>query len=112
MILYPLAFKRIITNLLTNAIRYGNNKPITIVLECNNQFITIKIKDQGNGIPNEFNEKVFQPFYRLEKSRNSVTGGSGLGLAIARQLAHSHDWKIKITPRKKQGTIASLIIPR
>lgn len=111
-ILYPLAFKRIVTNLLSNAIRYGNNKPITVILNCDNNSATVQIKDQGNGIPNEFKEKVFQPFYRLEKSRNSATGGSGLGLAIARQLAHSHNWEIALTPRKKQGTIASLIVPR
>ncbi len=109
-ILYPLAFKRIITNLLTNAIRYGNNKPITIILECSDKLTTIQIKDRGNGIPDEFNEKVFQPFYRLEKSRNSATGGSGLGLAIARQLAHSHNWEINLTPRKNGGTNATLLI--
>ncbi len=109
-ILYPLAFKRIITNLLTNAIRYGNNKPITISLNCDSNSTTIQIKDQGNGIPDEFNEKVFQPFYRLEKSRNSATGGSGLGLAIARQLARSHNWEIALTPRKNGGTNATLLI--
>ena len=109
-ILHPMAFKRVLTNLITNAIRYGENKPIEIWFDCNDKQTTIQIKDNGPGIPAEFLEKVFQPFYRLEKSRNSKTGGSGLGLAIVQQLSDSHNWKVSLSSRKSGGTNATMII--
>ena len=109
-LLYPLAFKRVLTNLITNAIRYGNNKPVIVALHCNNAQIVIQVKDRGLGIPEEFKEKIFQPFYRLETSRNSATGGSGLGLAIVKQLVDSHNWKVSLNPRKNGGTNAVISI--
>ncbi len=110
-ILYPMAFKRVLTNLLTNAVRYGQNKPVKIVLYCNDKQTTVQIKDSGIGIPKEFTEKVFQPFYRIEKSRNNKTGGSGIGLAIVQQLVNLHGWQINLKPLKNGGTNAILIIP-
>jgi two-component system osmolarity sensor histidine kinase EnvZ len=110
-LLYPMAFKRILSNLITNAIRYGENSPIQVVLKCNNAQIKVQVKDRGLGIPKKYSDKVFQPFYRLEKSRNSDTGGSGLGLAVVRQLADSHHWHVSLSPRKNGGTNAILIIP-
>lgn len=109
-LLYPMAFKRILTNLITNAVRYGNNKPVSIVLNCSNTHIIVKVKDRGPGIPKAFKEKIFQPFYRLETSRNSATGGSGLGLAIVQQLVDSHNWSVSLNPRKTGGTSAVLTI--
>lgn len=108
--IYPVAFRRIITNLITNAIRYGDNKPIQISLYCDNNQLIIEIIDNGPGIDQAFREKVFQPFYRLEKSRNSGTGGSGLGLAIVRQLAETHDWIVKLSSSKNGGTKATVVI--
>ena len=108
-ILYPMAFRRILTNLITNAIRYGNNKPVEIVFSCTNKQTMIQIKDSGLGIPKESMKKVFQPFYRLEKSRNSETGGSGLGLAIVQQLADSHNWEVSLTTRKNNGINATIV---
>ncbi|WPE18016.1 ATP-binding protein [Candidatus Thioglobus autotrophicus] len=67
-------------------------------------------KVSGKGAPEAFKEKIFQPFYRLETSRNSATGGSGLGLAIVQQLVDSHNWRISLNPRKKGGTNAVLSI--
>ena len=52
--------------------------------------------DDGPGIPEEFREKVFQPFFRLDQSRSRLTGGSGLGLAIVQQLCEAHGWRIGI----------------
>ena len=109
-LLYPMAFKRVLTNLITNAIRYGNNKPVIVVLHCSNTQIVVQVKDRGLGIPEEFKEKIFQPFYRLETSRNSATGGSGLGLAIVKQLADSHNWKVSLNQRKNGGTNAVISI--
>ncbi len=92
------------TNLINNTICYGNKKQVLIIFNCDTDNLTIHIKDSGAGIPEEFIDKVFRPFYRLEKSRNSKTGGGGLGLAIVRQLSNLHNWDIQIKRRKSTGT--------
>ena len=109
--LQPLALRRILSNLLINALRYGNNNPVSISYECQKEAIIIQIMDRGPGIPEEHREAVFRPFFRLEKSRSSETGGSGLGLAIVRQLADAHGWKVQLLPRTGGGTNAVLTIP-
>lgn len=109
--LNPLALQRIVSNLLENAIRYGEGMPVSVECNCDKDFLTIEILDHGPGIPPEQREAVFQPFFRLEKSRSSVTGGSGLGLAIVRQLADANGWTVKLLERDGGGTCARLIIP-
>lgn len=107
------AFRRVINNLIENAIRYGKGNEIYIKCQCKQQQIKISILDQGDGIPADKLKEVFQPFYRLEQSRGSGTGGSGLGLAVVRQLADSHNWNVELKPRDGLGgTIAEIIIPR
>ncbi len=97
------AFRRILCNLLDNAIRYSNNKAIELFCIKENEKLVIRILDQGTGIPPDKLEAVFQPFYRLDNSRNKKTGGSGLGLAIVKQLCDIHGWKIQLIPRLKNG---------
>lgn len=109
--LNPLALQRIISNLLENAIRYGEGKPVSIECSCDKDFLTLQVLDRGPGIPSEDREAVFQPFFRLEKSRNSKTGGSGLGLAIVRQLANTNGWTVQLLERDGGGTCARLVIP-
>ncbi|MBL3591705.1 MAG: HAMP domain-containing protein [gamma proteobacterium endosymbiont of Lamellibrachia anaximandri] len=110
--LNPLALRRVISNLLGNAIRYGDSKPIKVELECNESLLKIRIQDQGPGIPADQRESVFLPFYRLEKSRSTTTGGSGLGLAIVRQLADANGWSVELMAAPGSGTVALVIIPR
>ena len=109
--LQPLALRRILTNLLANALRYGDGKPVSITYDCQKEAVIIQIMDRGPGIPAEHVEAVFRPFFRLEKSRGSETGGSGLGLAIVRQLTDANGWKIQLMPRAEGGTNAVLTIP-
>ena len=101
-----LAFRRIINNLLANAIRYGDGKPVSVNYECYKERLTIQIKDNGPGIPSEQIDAVFRPFYRLETSRGSGSGGSGLGLAIVKQLADANGWEVKLLSRPEGGTSA------
>ena len=108
--LQPLAIRRILNNLLVNAIRYGQSKLVSIECVCTPEQFNIRIMDRGLGIPDDKLEAVFRPFYRLETSRGSGTGGSGLGLAIVKQLADANGWDIKLLPRSGGGTIASLTI--
>ena len=107
----PMAIRRILTNLIENAIRYGEGKVVTLACQCNTEAIVIRVLDRGPGIPADQVENVFRPFYRLESSRSSATGGSGLGLAIARQLADANGWQIQLLPRDGGGTEARLVIP-
>lgn len=108
----PTAFFRIIDNFLSNAVRYGEGKPIKITLRHNHKegFI-IQVKDSGIGIEADQIEKVFQPFYRIEGSRNRDTGGSGVGLSIVRQLSELYGWTSKLEPGDGGGVVATLIIP-
>jgi two-component system osmolarity sensor histidine kinase EnvZ len=107
----PMALRRIVANLLGNAVRYGAGQPVTIALTCDEEAAVIRVLDRGPGIPPEQAENVFRPFYRLEASRSTTTGGSGLGLAIARQLADANGWKIELLPREGGGTEARLTLP-
>ena len=105
------AFRRVLLNLLDNAFRYGDNSPVTLSCKKEKHQLTIQVLDEGPGIPTEKLETVFQPFYRLDHSRNKKIGGSGLGLAIVKQLCDAHSWKIQLLPRKNQGLEASIEIP-
>jgi two-component system osmolarity sensor histidine kinase EnvZ len=109
-LLPPMALRRILTNLLDNAVRYGEGGTIEIACTCEGRRTTVSVADRGPGIPVDELEAVFEPFYRVDKSRSSVTGGSGLGLAIAKQLADSNDWLLSIRPRRDGGVVASLTI--
>ncbi len=106
------ALRRILTNLLDNALRHGGGRPVTLDLECTPREVRITIGDQGPGIPPELRDKVFEPFYRIETSRSRRTGGSGLGLAIVRQLAEVNGWQITLHRNPAGGTDATLQLPR
>ena len=105
---------RVLHNLIENALRYGNNrgnnKPVTIRLGKQSDTPMISILDRGPGIPEEEQEAVFRPFYRLEGSRNLKTGGSGLGLAIVRQLCQAQGWEMSFHSRSGGGTEARLLL--
>lgn len=107
----PLALRRILANLLDNAVRYGNGQPIDIEYDVLPDSVEIRILDRGTGIPETEREAVFQPFRRLDPSRSSQTGGSGLGLAIVRQIAIANDWTVTLDARPGGGTIARVRLP-
>ncbi|MEN8107959.1 MAG: ATP-binding protein [Pseudomonadota bacterium] len=100
--------KRILDNLLANAIRYGDGNPVTVRLTEEETVPLIRILDRGPGIPDGMQAAVFRPFYRLENSRSMETGGSGLGLAIVQQLCIAQGWEITLQPRTGGGTEACL----
>lgn len=106
----PRALRRILDNLIQNAVRYGGAEPATVECDSEEENIRIRVLDRGPGIAPDQLEAVFRPFYRIESSRSGVTGGSGLGLAIARQLADANGWQIKLLVREGGGTEARLIL--
>ena len=105
----PQALKRGITNLVANAIKFGSRA--RIVVRDGSQ-LEISISDDGPGIPPEELEKVFEPFYRVESSRNRDTGGTGLGLSIARDVAQTHGGSIALRNRPQGGLEVRLTLPR
>ncbi|GFE88050.1 ATP-binding protein [Steroidobacter agaridevorans] len=105
----PLALKRCLGNLVQNAIRHGVRA--TIQIEDGSQLI-VRILDEGPGIPEDMLEKVFEPFFRLEHSRNRDTGGTGLGLSIARDIAQAHGGSLSLHNRQNGGLEARLTLPR
>ncbi len=106
----PHALRRCLTNLLDNAIRYG--KRATVRLEDGAERITIRVLDEGPGIPEEELEKAFEPFFRGEASRSRETGGTGLGLGIARNIARAHGGELALKNRAGGGLEAVLTLPR
>jgi signal transduction histidine kinase len=74
--------------------------------------LVIRVRDAGPGIPADELERVFEPFYRLESSRNRDTGGTGLGLSIARDVAQAHGGSLALTNLPEGGLEALLTLPR
>ncbi|MBI4292871.1 MAG: HAMP domain-containing protein [Betaproteobacteria bacterium] len=105
----PLALRRCLTNLIDNAVRYGRRA--TIMVEDAADRITIRIVDEGPGIPEEDLERAFEPFFRGEQSRNRETGGTGLGLGIARNIARAHGGDLQLKNRPGGGLEATLSLP-
>ena len=106
----PLALKRCLGNLVDNALQYGEHA--TIAVSDSNDELTIRVLDDGPGIPEEELDRVFEPFYRLESSRNRATGGTGLGLSIARDVAQAHGGSLTLANREGGGLEARLVLPR
>jgi len=105
----PHALRRILTNLVDNALKYGERAELRVRLEQDHLYIDVC--DTGPGIPEAQLLAVLQPFYRVEGSRNRETGGSGLGLAIAHQLALSLAGELSLHNRSEGGLCARLKLP-
>jgi signal transduction histidine kinase len=105
----PQALKRCLINLVANAIQFGSRAELAV--EDGPELI-IRVRDRGPGIPAAELERVFEPFYRLESSRNRDSGGSGLGLAIARDIAQAHGGSLTLANLPAGGLEATLRLPR
>jgi two-component system osmolarity sensor histidine kinase EnvZ len=103
------AFQRCVTNLVSNAMRYGQH--VAVHAGRRGQSLEIVVDDDGPGIPEDKREEVFRPFYRLEGSRNPGTGGIGLGLTIARDVVRSHGGEIMLDRSPAGGLRARVRLP-
>jgi signal transduction histidine kinase len=106
----PLALKRCIENLVSNAVRYGSIAHINL-FDSREQLI-ITVVDDGPGIPDHQLEAVLEPFYRVEGSRSRDTGGVGLGLSIASEIANRHGGTIQLENIRPSGLRATIAFPR
>ena len=105
-------FQQILTNLIDNAAKYSTDgKTVTISTELSENFVEIKITDEGVGIKQEDFDKVFKKFSRLENHLTSTTQGNGLGLYITKQLVENMGGQISFTSEINKGTIFRLLMP-
>ena len=101
---------RLVYNLVENAIKY--NHPlgqVTVTAYQRNKHVYLSVEDTGSGIPKELRERVFEPFFRVDKSRSRELGGVGLGLALVHEIVRVHDGSIRIKSGKTGGTIFEVI---
>ncbi|HEY9061189.1 MAG TPA: ATP-binding protein [Pseudobacteroides sp.] len=108
----PVRIKQAIVNVLDNAIKYSQKSEINVrLLECGSN-VRLDIEDNGCGIPKDLMEKIFEPFYRVDKARTREIGGNGLGLSITKEIVEKHDGKIVVNSIEGVGTKVSIILPK
>ena len=97
---------QVLTNLIVNSIKYGSDNGYTkvIVEDFNKEKVIVRIIDNGEGIEEEHIPRLFERFYRVEKSRSKERGGSGLGLSIVQKVLEAHNSKINVTSKLGKGT--------
>ena len=101
-----------LNNLIENAVKYNYDDGwVRVTLNADHKFFYVKIEDSGVGIPDEFQDKVFERFYRVDKARSRETGGTGLGLALTRNVVLLHRGSIKLYSKEKEGTTFTVRIP-
>ncbi|MFS2055758.1 sensor histidine kinase, partial [Variovorax sp. CT11-76] len=105
----PNALRRILANLIDNALKFGTEVSVRVQPEAAGGQLRIAVVDNGPGIPADELDAVLKPFYRVESSRNRDTGGTGLGLAIAQQLATAMGAQLRLANRPEGGLEASLL---
>ena len=101
---------RLVYNLVENAIKYNRiNGSVTVKAFAKDKHIYLTVADTGNGIPEDLKERVFEPFFRLDKSRSRELGGVGLGLALVHEIVRVHDGSIQVKDNPSGGTIFEVI---
>jgi two-component system sensor histidine kinase ArlS len=103
---------RLVYNLVENAIKYNfSGGTVTVTATQQNSLLHLTVEDTGNGIPEELKEQIFEPFFRLDKSRSRELGGVGLGLALVREIVRVHNGSILVKNNANSGTTFEVIFP-
>ena len=101
----PQRISQVMTNLIENAIKYGkDNGKVIVHFEEDKKHFVISVRDNGPGIPSEHLPRIFERFYRVDKSRSREKGGTGLGLAIVKHILSAHGSKITVASKVDKGT--------
>lgn len=107
--LRPQSMRRALRNIIENAQRYGGGAEVSV--RTDPEHVQILVTDKGPGIPEADLQQVFEPFFRLEKSRSRETGGTGLGLSIARTIIRAHGGDVALSNRAEGGLLATVTLP-
>ena len=103
---------RLVFNLIENAVKYNRRGgSVSVSVHKENDVVVISISDTGCGIPEEYRESIFQPFFRVDKSRSRQMGGVGLGLALVHEIAVLHGGSVRAEPGNKSGTVFIVTLP-
>ena len=103
---------RLVYNLVENAIKYNHSGgQVTVTADRKEKHVYLSVEDTGTGIPEELKERVFEPFFRVDKSRSRELGGVGLGLALVREIVRVHDGSITVRSNPSGGTVFDVILP-
>ena len=101
---------RLVYNLVENAIKYNHSDgQVIVTAERKEKHVYLSVEDTGNGIPKELKERVFEPFFRVDKSRSRELGGVGLGLALVHEIVRTHDGSITVRDNPSGGTIFEVV---
>ncbi|MFR2604850.1 MAG: sensor histidine kinase [Waltera sp.] len=102
---------RLVYNLVENAIKYNHSGgQVTVTADRKEKHVYLSVEDTGTGIPEELKERVFEPFFRVDKSRSRELGGVGLGLALVREIVRVHDGSITVKANPSGGTIFEVVL--
>lgn len=103
---------RLLYNLIENAIKYNRvGGKVSLLVKEHEDKMTLLISDTGIGIPKEYQESIFQPFFRVDKSRSRAMGGAGLGLSMVQEIAKIHGGTVKIQESSGNGTVTAVVLP-
>ena len=104
---------RVVYNLVENAIKYNHSGgQVTVTSYQKDKNVYLSVEDTGSGIPRELKERVFEPFFRVDKSRSRELGGVGLGLALVHEIVRAHDGSIAVKDNPSGGTIFEVLLPQ
>lgn len=104
--------ERVFYNLLENAVKYSPSQTqVTVAVQKERDSILVRIADQGEGIPESCRDAVFEPFFRVDKSRSRAIGGSGLGLAVCKKILERHHAQISVLPNHPNGSVFEVAFP-
>ena len=105
--------QQVITNLVSNSIKYTNDGgTVRVIIEDTNDSGIIHVEDSGIGIPQENLKRIFERFYRTDKSRNRKTGGAGIGLTIAKAIVQAHKGKLTVESEEGKGSRFTVVLPK
>lgn len=103
---------RLVFNLIENAVKYNRRGgSVNVSVHKENSDVVVRVSDTGCGIPEEYRESIFQPFFRVDKSRSRQMGGVGLGLALVHEIAVLHGGSVRAEPGNKVGTVFIVTLP-
>lgn len=103
---------RLVFNLIENAVKYNRRGgSVSVSVHKENSDVVVRVSDTGCGIPEEYRESIFQPFFRVDKSRSRQMGGVGLGLALVHEIAVLHGGSVRAEPGNKVGTVFIVTLP-